>query len=107
MGDTIQDARAAMADRNIELDFYNRIRAIAWVGWENGYDTLVLGPAGCGAFNNDPRIVAEVFYNVFVLEFPGVFKHIEMAYLVFNQKDSDGYQHFRTNFINRANAAAA
>lgn len=91
--------------KTVQRDFTNRLRAIAWVGWKGGYDMLVLGPAGCGAFNCDPPKVADAFYQVFVLEFPGVFKHIELAYLTFSPKDKFGFNEFQTRFINRANGA--
>jgi hypothetical protein len=91
--------------KTVQRDFPNRLRAIAWVGWKGGYDMLVLGPTGCGAFSCDPRKVAEAFYQVFVLEFPGVFKHIELAYLTFSPKDKFGFGEFQTRFINRANKA--
>lgn len=43
-----------------------------------GADTLVLGAFGCGAFQNDPEVVARA-YKVALQEFPKVFKHIEFA----------------------------
>merc|ERR1712096_381804 len=62
----------------VRMNFYLRIRAIAYIAWINGYENLILGPIGCGAFANDPRVVAEVFYNVFVREFRGCFQNIQM-----------------------------
>ena len=43
-----------------------------------GADTLVLGAFGCGAFRNDPDIVAKAYRTV-LQEFPGVFRKIEFA----------------------------
>ena len=43
-----------------------------------GADTLVLGAFGCGAFQNDPEVVARAYKTV-LQEFPKVFRQIEFA----------------------------
>ena len=43
-----------------------------------GADILVLGAFGCGAFRNDPEVVARA-YKTALLEFPKVFDKIEFA----------------------------
>merc|ERR1711964_867276 len=90
-------------DENFQLNLYKRIRSIAYVAWENGYDNIVLGPIGCGAFANDPRVIAEIFYNVFALEFRGIFTNVKMAYMTFCPRDDVGYAIFEQEFIAKAN----
>jgi len=41
-------------------------------------DVLVLGAFGCGAFQNNPKVVARA-YKIAIQEFPKVFKKIEFA----------------------------
>ncbi|MCR5088315.1 MAG: TIGR02452 family protein [Oscillospiraceae bacterium] len=43
-----------------------------------GADILVLGAFGCGAFRNDPKVVARA-YRTALQEFPKVFRQIEFA----------------------------
>ena len=56
-------------------------------------DILVLGAFGCGAFQNNPEVVARA-YKVALEEFPKVFKRIEFA--IYCRPDDDtNYQIFK------------
>lgn len=44
--------------------FINRIKCIIGAAYYKGVGTLVLGKFGCGAFNNDPQLVATAFKEV-------------------------------------------
>jgi uncharacterized protein (TIGR02452 family) len=46
--------------------FYHRIRNILEVAAANDTDILVLGAFGCGAFNNPPALVADVFRELLI-----------------------------------------
>lgn len=63
-----------------ELFGYHIKRAIHMltVAAAKGADTLVLGAFGCGAFENNPEVVARA-YKVALQEFPKVFKRIDFA----------------------------
>ena len=65
---------------NAELFGYHVKRAIHMLtcAAAKGADILVLGAFGCGAFQNDPEVVARA-YKTALLEFPKVFKQIEFA----------------------------
>ena len=65
---------------NAELFACHVSRAIHMltVAAARGADVLVLGAFGCGAFENDPEVVARA-YKVALQEFPKVFRRIEFA----------------------------
>ena len=46
--------------------FYHRVRNILEVAAANDTDILVLGAFGCGAFNNPPGLVADVFRELLI-----------------------------------------
>ena len=56
-------------------------------------DILVLGAFGCGAFQNNPEVVARA-YKVALEEFPNVFKQIEFA-IYCSPNDDTNYQVFK------------
>ena len=55
-------------------------------------DILVLGAFGCGAFQNDPEVVARA-YKVAIGEFPKVFRKIEFA-VYCSPKDRKNFETF-------------
>ena len=55
-------------------------------------DILVLGAFGCGAFQNDPEVVARA-YKVAIGEFPKVFRKIEFA-VYCSPKDRKSFETF-------------
>ena len=56
----------------------SRARHILTVAASKGVDAIVLGAFGCGAFQNDPTVVAEAYKSV-LQEFNGYFSLIEFA----------------------------
>lgn len=56
----------------------NRAQKILSVAADQGVDILVLGAFGCGAFRNNPNIVALAYRDV-IPEFAGYFDEIEFA----------------------------
>ena len=60
----------------------NKIRTILRIVYTNGQRRLVLGAFGCGAFGNDPYVVAALFRQVLdEPEFQGAFREIHFAIL--------------------------
>lgn len=71
---------SAVALTNDELLNLHKKRAehILTIAAANSDEVLVLGAFGCGAFRNDPKIVAQAYKEV-IEEFNGYFRHIEFA----------------------------
>jgi uncharacterized protein (TIGR02452 family) len=80
--------------KNAELFGYHVKRAIHVLtcAAAQGADILVLGAFGCGAFRNDPEVVARA-YKVAIGEFPKVFKKIEFA-VYCSPADQKNYETF-------------
>ena len=71
----------------------NRGRRIIQAAAANGVDMLVLGAFGCGAFNNDPEIVAKAYRYLLVEEgYAGLFKKIVFA-IKKDHNDAKGNYH--------------
>ena len=59
----------------------------------NKAEVIILGAFGCGAFRNDPEIVAKAYKSV-LLEFKNYFKYIEFA-VYCNEYDTTNYDVFK------------
>lgn len=70
-----------------------RARAMFSVALENGAEILVLGAFGCGAFRNNPFVVANAYKRV-LAEFAGCFRKIEFA-VYCSPKDRLNYETFK------------
>lgn len=70
-----------------------RASKIMCVAAENGNTNLILGAFGCGAFRNDPKIVAEA-YKAALMDYGYMFDTIEFA--VFCGKDDTNYNVFKS-----------
>ena len=81
-----------------ELFGYHVKRAIHMltVAASKGADILVLGAFGCGAFENDPCVVARA-YKTALEEFPDVFRKIEFA-VYCSPQNQENYEAFQKVF---------
>lgn len=73
-----------------------RVRHILSIAAANGDEILVLGAFGCGAFMNDPKVVAKAFKDV-LKEFEGCFKHIEFA-IYCSSRETENFDAFEREF---------
>lgn len=66
----------------IYQEMYNRCKFILDVAIDNNQKNIILGAFGCGVFGNDPKDVANIFYDLFIKEdYLKYFTNIEFAIL--------------------------
>lgn len=84
---------------NAELFGYHVRRAMHMltVAAHYGVDNLVLGAFGCGAFENDPQVVAKA-YKVALDVFPKVFRKVTFA-IYCTPRDSANYTAFASELL--------
>lgn len=77
-----------------------KIRTILRIGLKHGHDCIVLGALGCGAFQNPPKHVAQLFGEVFEeKEFKNKYKLICFAILEdHNSKGAGNFKPFNDHF---------
>ena len=63
-----------------------KIETVFQIALYNNHDSLVLGALGCGAWNNPPEDVIEIYKDV-IKKWDGVFKTIVFAILEIDNKD--------------------
>ena len=88
-GDTI---KVQISDNELLALHEKRARKICSSAIANGVEILILGAFGCGAFQNDPHIVAQAYKNV-LPDFAHYFHTIEFA-IFCNAKNIENYQVF-------------
>ena len=82
-----------LSDNELMELHIKRARAMLSVALENGAEILVLGAFGCGAFRNNPFVVANAYKRV-LAEFAGCFRKIEFA-VYCPPKDRQNYETFK------------
>lgn len=70
--------RSIISDRELYALHLKRAKHILHVAAVNGVDNLVLGAFGCGAFANDPTVVAEAYRDA-LPDYKGYFDNIVFA----------------------------
>lgn len=85
-----------VSDKELLAIHEKRLKRILDVAVNEGADTIILGAFGCGAFKNNPNVVAQAAYNV-IKDYIKAFKNIEFA--VYCRPDDDSnYRTFERVF---------
>ena len=82
-----------MSDAELLALHQKRARHMLSIAAANGDEVLVLGAFGCGAFRNDPAVVAQAYHSI-LPEFQGYFRHIEFA-VYCSSVDTRNYKEFK------------
>ena len=94
-----------MTDRQYQDLVYNRITGMLKVAAHLGYEVLVLGAFGCGAFGNDAKVVSDLFYKALKeFDYDGMmakdfFRRIDFA-VMDHTPDQYNFREFSRNFTN-------
>lgn len=88
------DKQIHITDKELLLIHEKRLRRILDVALVEGNQVVVLGAFGCGAFANNPRVVARAAKNV-VEEYRYAFKVVEFA-IYCNPRDMENYEIFKS-----------
>lgn len=83
--------------KTIEETFLRRISIILRTAVQYGYRNLVLGAWGCGAFGNDPDMVAECFRQALAQDDLALYFDT-VCFAVYGSEDSKNYRAFQQVF---------
>ena len=87
----------AVSDDELYDLHISRAKQILTVAAHHGVEVLILGAFGCGAFQNDPNIVAKAYADV-VKQFNGYFKEIHFAVYCPPNRSNENYIAFAKIF---------
>ncbi len=82
-----------MSDAELFACHVKRVMHLLTVAASKGAEALVLGAFGCGAFKNNPEVVAKAFKTA-ISEFPKVFKEIRFA-VYCSPDNNENYEVFK------------
>lgn len=87
------DQKVEISDEVLYAVHVKRAKHILDVAKQNGVDILVLGAFGCGAFKNNPQIVARAYRDA-IQDLGANFKEIEFA-VYCRDRDAENYEVFK------------
>jgi len=74
-----------------------KIRTVLLAALKHGHDSVVLSAFGCGAFHNDPRLIATLYKEVFAEpKFKGRFKKISFGIIEDHNSRRNNFNTFKT-----------
>ena len=81
------------------------IRAMFGSALQHGHDAIVIPAFGCGFAGGNPAIIASMFHDVLVTEYPKSFKHVTFA-ITDDVNGPANFENFQAAYVNRAQALA-
>lgn len=89
------DSPAFVDNERLAALHEKRLERILNIAAQQGAEVVILGAFGCGAFNNDPEVVAPAM-NRIVQKYRNAFEHIEFAVYARSETDTN-YSAFRAH----------
>ena len=94
----LRNGMEGLTDQEYRDMVYGRITGMLKVAAHLGYEVLILGAFGCGAFLNDAHVVSDLFYKALKeFDYDGIFRRIDFAVLS-RSADQYNYKEFARNF---------
>lgn len=99
----ITEGKEGMSEQEYQSMVYNRIMGMLVVAAHLGYQMVVLGAFGCGAFGNDAEIVSDLFYKVMKdfdyngMKLKDFFRRIDFA-VMDHSRSQYNFKQFARNF---------
>lgn len=99
----LRDGMEGLTDQEYRDMVYGRITGMLKVAAHLGYEVLILGAFGCGAFSNDAHVVSDLFYKALKeFDYDGMkakdfFRRIDFA-VRSRSADQYNYKEFARNF---------
>ena len=82
-----------LSDKELMVLHEQRGRHMLAIAAKNGAGILILGAFGCGAFQNNPQVVAEAYSHI-LPEFDGFFQEVHFA-VYCSPKETTNYEVFK------------
>lgn len=77
---------------DIESVMKKRIDILLGISALNNHKVLILGAWGCGVFQNDPKEIAHLFFELLMTKYQGVFEKVVFAIYAKNKKFIEAFQ---------------
>ncbi|CAF4818268.1 unnamed protein product [Rotaria sp. Silwood1] len=77
--ETDNNGELKLSGKHVIQNTKNKMESIFKIALENKHDILILSALGCGAYQNPPKHIAQLFHEVITTKYKNTFKYIVFA----------------------------